>query len=722
MRKKSRSIPAAFAAAGMILVSILSGCAGPSTRILPREILAEQEDAEKMPVLEEANPFYLQESLELLAEAPRVLGSEEEQAAAEYMRQLLSGYGYDVTLQRFSVEEKRSIMGTNVVAVRSASFADADIVIVGSHYDTTAGVPGAGSCVAGAVTMLETARLLAKMPTDTELRFVCFSGQGDGSDGARCYVNSLTEGERARVVGQIQLGALGSGTDSGVDSGLMLGTEDGGSTLLGDRINEIAEHMFGQPYEYRLYEQGIHSIFVRGHMPAVYIGQKDEAYEYGSPFDRTELVETDQLAQVADLLSQTISGLMSTDSHSMIAKSRFQNDVRDGAYTQRREAALPFGQSREVLEKRTGQSGVLITENTDNSGRLILGYRYVMKWFDVDQLLMTDYYFTDGKLDLVTIDGDSAGVDFEDMKERLCSMYGEESRRMSGPNGTEYTWLDPLCRSSFTMVPRSDRYDLEIREYEPEQTLLQTDPRAERLMMLVQQVLPVSEELPDIDAVRIYTDGIGETENYLESETEDQGEEEQVQNPAYIWGVDLEDAVDEAGDLRNKAGTVRGLLRLYGQTLAQAEPERYLIPFETKFSGNGTADGADVSEPDGDGAGNGPSGSESGSALEDNSTGGDSFQGPSGAREDVAAEPGVHPGSIPVPVPDFAESFQWFVLTERPQDEAYGWGSRIRFFYEFEELVAYRERVRENLGLDPEGEDIHVSEADFGQEKAKCTF
>lgn len=690
MRKKNRIISAALAAAGVASISLLSGCAGPSTRILPREILSGQESTEKMPVLEEANPFYLQESLEILGESPRVAGSAQERAAAEYMGRLLSGYGYHVTQQRFSVDGKQNAMGTNIIAVRKTSYTDSDIVIVGSHYDTEAGVPGAGSCAAGTVTMLETARLLAKMPSDTELRFVCFSGQGDGSDGARCYVNSLTEDERARVVGHIQLGAMGYEDNSG----LMLGTDDGNSTLLGDMMNQIAEHMFGQPYECELYEEGIHSIFARGRIPAVYIGQREEAWEAGSPFDRTELVGTDQLAQVADLLSQTISGLMSTESHSMVAKSRFQNDIRDSAYVQKREAALPFGQSREVLERRTGQSGVLVTENTDNDGKLILGYRYVMKWFDVDQLLLTDYYFTDGKLSLVTIDGDSAGVDFEDMRERLCSVYGREAEEVSGPNGKAYRWYDPLCRASFTIIPYSDRYELEIREYEPGRTEMQADPRADRLMMLVRQVLPATEGVPEIDSVSIYTDGIGQTEHYLEFHMSEPEEEGQILPPVFAWGVDLEDAMKQDGSFRSRTETVRMLLKLYGQTLAQAVPERYLVPFEMRFAENGgDRAGEEASE-----AGSGAAGADS-SAHED-------FQGPSGAREDVQAEPGVQPGAVKVPKPDFAESFLWFVLTEKPQGDVYGWGSRIRYFYDFEELVTYRQQVRENLGLEPEGEDM----------------
>ena len=34
------------------------GCAGPSTRILPRESREQADEPEELPVLEEANPFY----------------------------------------------------------------------------------------------------------------------------------------------------------------------------------------------------------------------------------------------------------------------------------------------------------------------------------------------------------------------------------------------------------------------------------------------------------------------------------------------------------------------------------------------------------------------------------------------------------------------------------------------------------------------------------------
>ena len=61
------------------------GCAGPSTRILPRESREQADEPEELPVLEEANPFYMQEELEILAASPRVGGSEEEKRIVRYM-------------------------------------------------------------------------------------------------------------------------------------------------------------------------------------------------------------------------------------------------------------------------------------------------------------------------------------------------------------------------------------------------------------------------------------------------------------------------------------------------------------------------------------------------------------------------------------------------------------------------------------------------------------
>ena len=62
---------------------------------------------------------------------------------------------------------------------------------------------------------------------------------------------------------------------------------------------------------------------------------------------------------------------------------------------------------------------------------------------------------------------------------------------------------------------------------------------------------------------------------------------------------------------------------------------------------------------------------------------------------------GLKPGDIPEPLPDFKESFMWFVLTDQTEEADGEWGARIQFFYQYEELAAYRTLIRNNLKIDP---------------------
>ena len=52
----------------LLTAALLSGCAGPSTRVLPqRQGGTMQEVPDEIPVVEEVNSFYLQESLGILS-------------------------------------------------------------------------------------------------------------------------------------------------------------------------------------------------------------------------------------------------------------------------------------------------------------------------------------------------------------------------------------------------------------------------------------------------------------------------------------------------------------------------------------------------------------------------------------------------------------------------------------------------------------------------------
>ena len=164
-------------AAVLLTAAVLSGCAGPSTKVLPqRQSGTMQEVPDEVPVVEEVNSFYLQESLGILSASPRPSGSRGEDNAARYIQKLLKDYGYMVNRQRFREKsEHEEILGTNVVAMRPAEDPDADIILICTWHDSAPESPGAGNNASGVSVFLETARILSGIPTDTEVRFVSLS-------------------------------------------------------------------------------------------------------------------------------------------------------------------------------------------------------------------------------------------------------------------------------------------------------------------------------------------------------------------------------------------------------------------------------------------------------------------------------------------------------------------------------------------------------------------
>ncbi|OHB77596.1 MAG: hypothetical protein A2Z34_00120 [Planctomycetes bacterium RBG_16_59_8] len=91
--------------------------------------------------------------------------------AAKYIERQLSALGYSVSMQNYMVREK--LVG-NIEAERHGSGSPGDIVLVGAHYDSAQGTPGADDNATGVAGMLEIARLLSKKTFSRTIRFVAF--------------------------------------------------------------------------------------------------------------------------------------------------------------------------------------------------------------------------------------------------------------------------------------------------------------------------------------------------------------------------------------------------------------------------------------------------------------------------------------------------------------------------------------------------------------------
>lgn len=90
--------------------------------------------------------------------------------AADYIHSAFQSAGYSPLAQEFRIDGKavKNIEAALPAACQSAA------VVVGAHYDTVPGSPGANDNATGVAGMLELARLLKDVRSNKEIRFVAF--------------------------------------------------------------------------------------------------------------------------------------------------------------------------------------------------------------------------------------------------------------------------------------------------------------------------------------------------------------------------------------------------------------------------------------------------------------------------------------------------------------------------------------------------------------------
>ena len=91
--------------------------------------------------------------------------------AARYVSAQFASAGYAPQLQTFEIAK---IPVSNVEAALTGSARASEIVVVGAHYDTVSGCPGANDNGTGVAAVLELAQRFAKKPQPRTIRFVAF--------------------------------------------------------------------------------------------------------------------------------------------------------------------------------------------------------------------------------------------------------------------------------------------------------------------------------------------------------------------------------------------------------------------------------------------------------------------------------------------------------------------------------------------------------------------
>lgn len=96
------------------------------------------------------------------------------EAAANYIEILFKNLGYAVSDQSYEVYEPKKVAVRNLIAEYPGTSRSDEIIVIGAHYDSVVGSPGADDNGSGVAAMLELARLLKSYTFKRTIRFVAF--------------------------------------------------------------------------------------------------------------------------------------------------------------------------------------------------------------------------------------------------------------------------------------------------------------------------------------------------------------------------------------------------------------------------------------------------------------------------------------------------------------------------------------------------------------------
>ncbi len=179
---------------------------------------------------------------------------------------------------------------SNVVATKRGTSRPDEIVVVGAHYDSVPGSPGANDNASGVAAVLEAARVVAGTGTPRTVQFVLFSGEELGLFGSAAYASE----HRAGVVAMVNLDMVGWGAR------LMIGNSPGRDETAVNVALRVAEEL-GIPVTRLRLAASDHASFERVGVPAVLLHRGIDPY-YHRPTDVPSVVDPRNLEEAARLV------------------------------------------------------------------------------------------------------------------------------------------------------------------------------------------------------------------------------------------------------------------------------------------------------------------------------------------------------------------------------------------------------------------------------------
>ena len=617
----------------------------------------------------------IREDLEVLTAQPRPIGSQGEADAAEYIARRFEEMGYTVTRQPYTDESGRT--GTNVIAVKEAVSSGTDILVLSAHHDSVPAAYGANDNASGVAALLYTAEALKDVEGGTEIRFISFTDEENGKNGSRAYVESLSENEKARMVGDIQFDMLGG-----------LGTEDTVIATVDGEPNWVSDLLQEKDPSLALTAESAsdHTSFQLAEVPSVMLMQKDRGYLYHTAADTADQLNPYAIASAAETAVAAAEDMLSDDPPMDWERLRMEGSGYTYTYRQTRQNVIYFSASLRDTEAYVGASGELVDTNTvsgEGWTDTYETYRYSMRWFDGETPMNTYYQYRNGFLQSIEIRPYETGYTAEQVRGLIEAMYGQPTADSAESTG----WADIIYSKYITLTPGEGTdctvsvgsYSLGLSNVLSSYEVVNgeaeiTDSADKAVWDYLCAILPL-EYRQKIAQFNLFTDGYSNVLAYTAPMENEDGTND---NTRFAITIDYYDVYDENGEKRDWSKLTYTILHEYGHVLLEDESQVDLSgggsthdpacfvegSFRKEFYDRFWADLGDTGVND----------------YAENPTKYVSQYGANYFHEDIA------------------DTFAVFVLGGQPKGDTVA-AEKVRFFWADANMVALRTALRERLGL-----------------------
>ncbi len=213
---------------------------------------------------------------------PRPAGTRSDRRASRYIQTWFEELGYTSTRRRFTLPQGGH--SWNVIA-RVPGAPTASPIVIGAHYDTVAGSPGANDNASGVGVLIDLADALRNSPHASSVTLVAFGaeefqpGTGKHHVGSDAYVRRMSDADRDALRAMVSADMVGKARRFIVAR--LAGSRRGASRLLADAVR--SEGM--RPKVRVLGDISDHGPFARAGMPAAFLWTGDEPNHH-QPSDR----------------------------------------------------------------------------------------------------------------------------------------------------------------------------------------------------------------------------------------------------------------------------------------------------------------------------------------------------------------------------------------------------------------------------------------------------